>query len=306
MRPLSLDAIAIRQHGLVTREDAARCGVSRSAWYRALNSRLLVPIHPNVARMVGAPTTWEQGILAAVLAAQPGAMASHRSAVRLHGVPRPDDDPYELTVLDRKRGLQLAGVVVHHPRDLLDLRPICKRRVPTTNILRWLCDLGAVDPAGVPAALGHVLSLRAVSLAALSAAVARHSRCGRPGVPALRAALAEWTVQGKVPDSVLEPAMRDLLQRYRIGPWQFHAFIAGFEVDFWITDTPVVLECDGWEYHARTREQFERDSERDATLIAAGFIPVHCTYRGIKKHPARVAKRITDALTVWGSPPPSR
>lgn len=64
----------------------------------------------------------------------------------------------------------------------------------TTNILRMLCDLGAVDEPGVNAAVGHVLTTGLASPSALDAALATHSRQRRHGVVALRTALADWMI----------------------------------------------------------------------------------------------------------------
>lgn len=106
-------------------------------------------------------------------------------------------------------------------------------------------------------------------------------------------------IDGKPADSVLERSMRKLLTRFRLPPATFHATIAGHEVDFWIVDTPVVLECDGWEFHGRTMAQHVRDTERDNDLIVAGYIPVHFTYTHVQRHPARVAHEVRAALQRW-------
>ena len=127
-----------------------------------------------------------------------------------------------------------------------------RANIATTNVLRLLCDLGAVDPAGVSAAVGHVVSNRLASPVALRRAIDRHARRGRHGVPAFRAALEEWLIDGRPVDSVLEAAMAKLFETYRLPPFEFHARVAGVEVDFRIVGTPIVLECDGWEFHAKT------------------------------------------------------
>jgi hypothetical protein len=148
-------------------------------------------------------------------------------------------------------------VIVHRPRDLKDLTPVLRQNIRTTNVLRLLCDLGAVDPTAVSNAVGHVVTTRLASPVALRAAIDRHSCRGRHGVPAFRAALEEWVIDGKPVDDVLETAMHRLLQDHHLPPAEFHARLAGYEVDFWIIGSPVVLECDGWEFHAKTRAQQE-------------------------------------------------
>jgi len=114
--------------------------------------------------------------------------------------------------------------------------------------------LGAVEPDAVPGAVGHVVTTSIASPAALWSAIARHQRRGRPGVPALRSAFVEWVLDGEPVDSILEPAMRGLLARHGLPPVEFHAGLAGYEVDFRIIDSPIVLECDGWTSHGVDRQ----------------------------------------------------
>ncbi len=93
--------------------------------------------------------------------------------------------------------------------------------------------------------------------------------------------------------------MKDLLRRFGLPPAEFHVVIAGREVDFWIVGTPVVLECDGWEHHGRTKVQHDRDTERDNDLLLAGYVVVRFTYRAIHLRPADVAARIRAAVRRW-------
>ena len=145
-------------------------------------------------------------------------MASHRSAARLWGIPRRLTIPVEVIITRRTRTPELDGVIVHRPRDLQ--RPharSCRADIPTTNVLRLLCDLGAVDPASVPAAVGHVVTCRLASPVALRSG----HRPPLPGAAATvsrrsAAALEEWVIDGKPVDSVLETAMRRLFVRHRL------------------------------------------------------------------------------------------
>ena len=93
--------------------------------------------------------------------------------------------------------------------------------------------------------------------------------------------------------------MRQLLQRHGLPPAEFHAVIAGNEVDFWITDSPIILECDGWSTHGLDRVQFEKDRTRDAELTALGYIVIRFTYRAITKRPSKEAERIRKNVSRW-------
>ena len=184
----------------------------------------------------------------------------------------------------------------------MDLSPVLRQNIRTSNMLRLLCDLGAVDPRSVPAAVGHVVTTGLASPVALRTAVDVHARRGRHGVPAFRDALDDWVLDGKPVDSVLEPAMRRLVAEYDLPPVEFHPIIRGYEVDFWIIDSPIVLECDGWETHGRNQVQFERDRVRDGELTAMRLhhraLHVPPASRGT---PAREADRIRRVVRTVGA-----
>jgi very-short-patch-repair endonuclease len=100
---------------------------------------------------------------------------------------------------------------------------------------------------------------------------------------------------------VLEIAMRRLIQRHALPPVTFHPTIEGYEVDFLVTGTPVILECDGWASHGLIQDKFERDRARDADLTAKGWIVVRFTYRAITRHPKATAERFREAIHTWSS-----
>jgi len=296
MRLSDIDAWACANHGLITLE---RSGLSKSAWYRAVAAGTIDQVHPLVARLPGTPRTPEQRIAAGVLAIGGPALASHRSAARLWGVPRSNTDPVDVILLGTRRGLDLDGVVIHRPTDRERLVPQRRSNIRCTNLLRTIIDLGAVDPAGLHGAVGHAIATNLASLMAIDTAVADHARQGRRGVVALREAIADWSIDDKPADSVLESAMMRLIARHDLPPVVFHPMIEGYEVDFRVSDTPVILECDGWRYHGLDRTNFERDRDRDADLIAAGWIIVRFTYRAVVSRPAVTAQRIRAAIERW-------
>jgi very-short-patch-repair endonuclease len=295
----ALDSFAARHHGLVTRAAAERVGISRSSWYRAIQSGAFEPLHPNVARVWGSPITRAQHILAAVFAAGPGTLASHRSSAWLWTVDRPTEDPVDVILGARARHALPDGIVVHRPTDRYDLRPVMRQNVPTTNPMRMLLDLGAVDPPAVFDAMIAVMSAKFVSPTAIRAALQRHARRGRHGTVALRTALERWADEELPPDSDLEAAMVTLAAAHGLPPVQFHAIVEGFEVDFLVVDTKVIIECDGWATHGLDRDQFEFDRVRDAVLTAAGYLMVHTTWRQITSTPHAAAARIRAVVEQW-------
>lgn len=294
-----IDDWATRHHGLITRRAALELGWTPEHWRRAVERERLLLVHPGVARLTGSPQTQIQRIHAAVLAGGATAIASHRSAATLWGIERPERDPVDLIVDRCVTRLRLDGVVLHRPRDRVDLSVSYRQLTPSTNLLRTLVDLGAVTGT-VEEAVSAAITSGAVTPAVLHRLVVRHGRPGRNGVGPLRQALAQWPLAGKPADSELEPRMATLLRRYRLPPCTFHPpRIEGYEVDFLVDGTNVVLECDGWDYHGRTREQFERDVERDQVLGVAGYVVFHFTWRQITRRAAATASRLRALLDRW-------
>ena len=165
--------------------------------------------------------------------------------------------------------------------------------------MRMLLDLGAVDPAAVEAAMIAVMSSRVASPAAIRGALFRHARQGRRGITALRAALATWLDEELPPDSELEAVMVSVVSTYRLPAVEFHAIVIGFEVDFLVVGTNIVIECDGWGSHGLNRDQFEFDRYRNGELLAAGYTILPITWRQLKMAPDQIAERLRKVVFRW-------
>lgn len=273
--------------------------MTRREWNAAIVRGEVEPRFRNVVRLYGAPTTREMRIEAAVLAGGIGALASHRSAALLWGVERPADDPVDIILPRRSRQARLSNVVVHRPRDMGQLRPVWRFGVPATDPLRTLLDLGAVDREGVDAALLRFVVDGYVTPRAVRAALVRHSQHGRRGVVALREALERWSLDDKPADSDLEALMGEILVTFHLPRAEFHAHVGGYEVDFWIVGSNVVIECDGWAAHGADHDQFEFDRLRDADLLSQGIITHRVTWRQLVRAPRAAAGRIRTTLEQW-------
>ena len=275
-------------------------GLTRRQWNVAVARGDVELLHHDVARMFGAPITTEMRIQAAVLAAGTDVLASHRSSALLWGAVRPDDDPIDIILPKRVRRARLSGVVLHRPRDMQQLRPVWRHGIPTTDPLRTLVDLGAVDPKGVDAALTRFIMDGYVTRA-VRATLVRHSQHGR-GVVAFREALDRASINEKPVDSDLESLMAEIVLTFDLPRMDFHAIVGGYEVDFWVIGSNVVIECDGWSTHGVDRDQFEFDRVRDADLMGKGFITLRVTWRQMVRNSARAAARRIEATLAQWSP----
>ena len=118
--------------------------------------------------------------------------------------------------------------------------------------------------------------------------------------------MADWTADGKGLDSELERLMKNLVKRFELPPAEFHPVVLGYEIDFRVIGTSVLLECDGWESHDKRRHNFELDRKRRAELAAAGYVVVPFTWTMLKRQPQWVASMIRApslAGTRTGRPP---
>jgi very-short-patch-repair endonuclease len=71
-----------------------------------------------------------------------------------------------------------------------------------------------------------------------------------------------------------------------------NARVAGYEVDALFREQRVIVELDGYQFHG-TRQAFEKDRERDAATLAAGFVTVRITWERLTEAPEKEADRLT-------------
>ena len=60
---------------------------------------------------------------------------------------------------------------------------------------------------------------------------------------------------------------------------------------------PLVVECDGHEFHERTKEQAQRDKSRDREIMAAGFRTLRFTGSEIYRNAEKCALEV-DAMFI--------
>lgn len=65
----------------------------------------------------------------------------------------------------------------------------------------------------------------------------------------------------------------------------------GRESDMLFAAERVIVELDGWDFH-RDKYAFEDDRDRDAELLAAGFVTVRITWKRLIESPEREARRL--------------
>ena len=205
--------VAGRQHGVLSRAQALSCGLSPAAIGRRVASGRFELIFPGVYRVLGAPESWRQQVMAACLWAGAGAVSSHRTAGALWGLDGMPPGVVEITTLRRLRS---PAVLLHQsrltPRDATAIGSI-----PVTDSTRTLIDLGAVARREmVEVALDDALRRRLTSLKLLLARLDDLGGKGRRGAGVLRSLLEQRDPKKPPPESVLEARLIGLLRRARL------------------------------------------------------------------------------------------
>lgn len=293
---------AERRYGLFTLEHAVAAGMNRTTLYRRARRGRYALLHPGVFGFAGQPESWERSLLAGCLAAGGDAVASHRSAARLWGLTDTSDDIVEITVPANQRP-RLQKVVLHRSADLDPSHTTVRRRIPVTNPLRTMVDLGTVLCAeGVEDALDAGIAWPSLfSVAAVRAMLDQLAGNGRRGSGVLRQVLDERVLGDAVSDSKLERRMGALLKRAGLPPAVFHhvvctpggVFLA--EVDFAYPELKLVIEVDGFDAHGTPRAM-AKDFVRQNGLVPYGWHVLRFTWRQVTRQPEMVAQAIRAAL----------
>jgi very-short-patch-repair endonuclease len=296
----ALDQIGRRQHGLGTRDQLLPI-IGPDVLQRWITAGRIEVVYPAVYRFAGAPAAAHQALLAAVLAAGDGALASHRAAAWLwHLLPeRALPVEPEITVPSRRRP-RLPRVIVHRSLDLDSERPSRRMGIPVTNPLVTILHLGAV--AGdelVEDAIDLGLVNRLFTIDGLDAVHHRFGRPGRNGAGTLRRILNERALGSDRPDGLLSPRMARLLRSFDLphAVFQHEVWINGesYLIDFAYPEVRLAIEVDGYETHSSPRA-LQRDLRRQNDLVAAGWTILRFTWTDVVRRPAYVARRIRDQL----------
>jgi very-short-patch-repair endonuclease/predicted transcriptional regulator of viral defense system len=289
----ALARLAERQYGVVARRQLFALGISARTTERWIARGRLHGIHHGVYALGHRSLTSNGRWLAAVLAAGPNAVLSHRSAAALWGLRPAAGSRIDVTVHARGRGSR-QGIAVHTTRELLARDRALRARIPVTSVARTLLDLaGAIPEQQLTRTFEQADRLDLLDLRAI------HDVClrgrGRAGLGVLLRLLADQTGSAPATRSELERLFVDFCQEHRLPRPQLNALVAGFEVDALWPGKRLIVELDSFAFH-KTRGAFERDRERDAALLIAGYRVLRFTHRRLQRDQAAVAATLRAAL----------
>lgn len=290
-RERGIARVAARQHGAIARRQLLELGLPADTIAGRLKDGRLHALYRGVYLVGPPPGPARAPEMGAVLACGPGAVLSHRSAGRLWGLSIDLDDEPDVTVPGRDPGRK-RGIRTHRTRTLSAPDRSAREGIPVTAPARTVLDLAEiVSPAEVERVLAEAERSRLFPRRLLGAALARHP--GRRGAAVVRAAIA-----GPGPAltrSEAERRLLDLIRAANLDRPRLNARVGAYEVDFLWPDQRLVVEVDGFAFHA-DRKAFESDRRRDGWLAARGYHVIRVTWRQIVEQPEATLATVAMAL----------
>lgn len=269
----TLAAVAARQHSLLTLDDVIAAGGTR----RHANGRVRVgrweSPHSGVYRIAGVPWSYEAEVMAAVLAAGPDAVASHRCAARLLGIGFPKADP-EISV-PRGQNRRAVGLRIHESTDLERCTTRLIDGIPVTDPARTLLDLGRyIGRVALERAVEQARREELVDWPDLIQCLVSHARQGRHGVRRLRQVIAVGLSRTEVTDTDSELLALALIREHGLPePKVHHRVYDGdrliAELDLAYPVDLVDIEIDGAIHNDPVVRQ--KDDARDHQLRRLGW-----------------------------------
>lgn len=295
---------AEKQHGLFTAAQASAAGFTREAIRHRLASGRWESVTEAVYRLAGSVPTWQQRVMALVLAAGPLAAASHRSAAGLLGMPGFEQRGLPEVTTPRTRRHRSPSGIVHRwnlfPADHLTVVD----GIVTTRIARTLVDLaGVLHPLRTARTVDNCLAAKMVTGISLHLAFDEVAGRGRKGSAVMRRILDERAADYVPPASELEARFLELIRAAGL-PEPVRQLDVGDSkgwigrVDFAYPALGLLLELDSRRHHSALLDR-EADRLRDRRLLAAGWRRVErFTWLEVVGRPTEALARLQELLVV--------
>jgi very-short-patch-repair endonuclease len=285
--------LATKQGGHVTRRQLTAVGVSRRRIERGLERGLLIPVHRGVYLLAHrAPSEWAREF-AAVLACGPGALISHRSAGRVHGLTSYPATGQVWVTTTTERGANLRGVRTRQTRVLEPHDVAFEGWLPVTSPARTLLDLAGCEDADVlEEAVASAQVRRLVREEHLWEQLSRGN--GRRGARELRR-LMERNAPPAPTRSRAERMMLRLIRRSGLPEPLVNANIGRWYPDFYWPQEKVVAEYDSSTFHMDIAS-FRRDREKSNDLQLRGIVVLRFTWHELTRRPRALEARLRQAL----------
>ncbi len=299
---MELSRLAADQHGVVSRRQISRLGISRGRVEHLIRAGHLHRVFRGVYA-VGHLAIGQRGRMrAATLACGEGSVVSHRSAAALLGLL--DRAPVVIDVIGRgQRGRRIDGILAHRSPDLSPAETGSVDAIPCTNPARTLVDYGGmVGLWSLRSAFERAAAKKMLDLDAVEAILALRRRRGER---TLRALIGEWRPapplagQSRLKSPLEAMVLPILGSRGIVAPGAnvpVDLVDGRIEVDFLWAEQRFVLEADSRDFHG-TDAAFERDRWRDRELLRVGFSTLRVTRLQVESEAEQIADAICRQLS---------
>jgi very-short-patch-repair endonuclease len=274
---------------VVSRQQLAQAGVGKNAISARLHTGRLHRIHPGVYAVGHRLIPREGWLMGAVLASDPDALLSHRSAAALWGLRGHSEGAIHVTV--PRKSTSSKRIRRHFSYVPPDERTE-KEGIPVTSVHRTIFDLSAT--ASVDEVIAMIKEAEYRNLwDRLSLWDLLECYPGKRGSRNLRSSLKRITEEptGRK-RSRLEERFAPFLRRYHLPLPRFNDWIAldpkRYRADCHWPQYRLIVELDGWEGHS-TRSAFQDDRARDRALKVAGYSVIHLTWAQLGCEPEAIA-----------------
>lgn len=296
---LVLPEVALRC-GLFTVGQARAAGVSRSEQRRHLDRGVWRQVERGILATFDREKSEHDALHLALLRAGPRSAASHASAARLHGwdLLQGSRTVHLVVPANQARARAARGVVVHRAsRPQVVRHAVLRSTAPACTAI----DLaGSLPRAEAVIAVDSALRSTAVTLDSLTQTLRGQRTWERSGEAAAALALAS-PLSGSVPESAARmlwhgaglPAPTEQLLLVLPG-------IGVVRVDFAWVAARLVVEIDGWAFHAGP-DAFARDRARDRALVLAGWPVLRFPTALVRDDPEEVVATVAAALAKGSS-----
>ena len=291
--------LAANQYALVSRPQSLDIGFSSHDLQRRVARGILDQRSPLVFAIRGAPRTPRQDLLAAVLDAGAGAVATRRSAGALWGLPGFRWGSPE--VLVKRSGDHLCRIGSLSETSWLPAHHVTVREaIPVVTLARLCFELAATEhPGRTERAVDNAL-LAGVALDALAEVVGSLAKRGRPGSALMRRLVAARG-DGYVPPASELEALGFAVLRAGGLPEPVRQLDVGSRerwigrVDCAYPEARLLIEFDG-RRHWQVLLEAQADRRRDAELVAAGYRVLRITWEMLTTDPEGVVRLVGAAL----------
>lgn len=286
--------LAGRQHGLVTRRQLTEIGIASSKIHRLARAGVLERVETAVYLVCGYPSSFEQQVLAPVLACAGPAAASHGTAARLLG----------LRGFDRHAAIHVSVPRAHDPsftrarphRSLIldrhDIRPV--EGIATVRPERAIITAAAERPRSAGALIDSAVLARLSTYERIWRYLGRYGGPGCTGSAAVRAALDRRAPLQPPTESALEDAWLEALERGGLTGWvrqhPVRASSGALRLDLARPDELIAVEIDSRLWHS-SEADYQRERRKRFELAKIGYLVFPVTEFDLHE---RVDEVITD------------